>query len=110
MMAETKSNQTFSGSIPKVYDEVLVPVYFEPFARDLVNRIAELNPGSVLETACGTGCVTVQLENKLKSEITATDLNPEMMSIAQRKLDGKKITWQLADALALPFADSAFDC
>lgn len=112
MQAETKTNISFGGSIPKIYDEVLGPVYFEPYAIDMAERVARLNPSSVLETAAGTGRVTVQLRKKISpsSSLTATDLNPDMLAIAKGKLAGENITWQQADAMALPFADNSFDC
>jgi ubiquinone/menaquinone biosynthesis C-methylase UbiE len=110
MLPETKPTSSFSGSIPKIYDEILGPVYFEPYAIDTAQRVAKLNPDQVLETACGTGRVTVHLRNNLKGAITATDINPGMMSIAKDKLNGKAITWLEADATALPFADESFDC
>jgi hypothetical protein len=41
MSTETKPNIVFSGTIPKIYDEVLGPVYFEPYAIDLAERVAK---------------------------------------------------------------------
>jgi SAM-dependent methyltransferase len=111
MMTETKPNITFGGSIPKIYDQVLGPVYFEPYAIDLAARIEKLKPASVLETACGTGRVTAHLIGRLPgAKITATDINPDMIAIARQKLSGKNIDWQIADATALPFPDNTFDC
>jgi len=110
MSAELNSIAAFRGSIPKIYDEVLGPVYFEPYAIDTANRVARLNPSNVLETACGTGIVTLHLRNKIKANITATDINPGMLAIAKSKLKGKDISWQEADATDLPFADEQFDC
>jgi ubiquinone/menaquinone biosynthesis C-methylase UbiE len=110
MSAEVNPALTFGGSIPKIYDEVLGPVYFEPYAIETAERVSRLNPFGLLETACGTGRVTVHLRNKIKGNITATDINPQMMAIAKHKLQGKEITWQLADATALPFENESFDC
>src|SRR5690349_9758723 len=110
MSAEINPAVGFSGTIPSIYDEVLGPVYFEPYAIDISDRAARLNSERLLETACGTGRVTTHLRNKIKGKLTSTDLNQDMMAIAKRKLQGKEITWQLADATALPFADESFDC
>jgi len=110
MSAETNPTLTFGGSIPKIYDEVLGPVYFEPYAIDTADRVSRLDPSNLLETACGTGRVTVHLRNKIKGNITATDVNPQMMAIAKNKLQGKEITWELSDATALPYEDALFDC
>ena len=36
-------NRSFSGSMPEFYDRILVPVMFEPFARDLAERLRGMN-------------------------------------------------------------------
>ena len=54
----TASDKTFTGSIAQVYDRLLVPMIFEPYARDLAQRIKGHNPGDVRETAAGTGAAT----------------------------------------------------
>jgi ubiquinone/menaquinone biosynthesis C-methylase UbiE len=110
MLLDAKPNTSFGGSIPKIYDEILGPVYFEPYAIDTAARVSKLNPANVLETACGTGRVTAHLRNNLQGAITATDINPGMMSTAKNKLKGKEITWLDADATSLPFDDETFDC
>ena len=47
----TDVDKTFAGSIPKLYDEYLVPLIFESFASDLAGRVAALAPKAVLEIA-----------------------------------------------------------
>ena len=39
------SDKLFGGSIPEIYDRILVPLFFEPFARDLAERLAGLVVG-----------------------------------------------------------------
>ena len=41
--------------------------------------------------------------------ITATDLNQAMVDYAAAQTTARNVTWRQADALALPFADGAFD-
>jgi SAM-dependent methyltransferase len=107
-MASTDT--AFAGSIPEYYDRCLGPFLFEPYAEDLAARAASLRPGRILETAAGTGIVTAALARALpEAEIVATDLNPDMLLVAETKLDGARATFAPADALALPFPDSAFD-
>jgi len=104
----TTSDSAFSGSIPALYDRLLVPMLFEPWADDLAERIAALAPCDVLEIAAGTGAVTERLARALpQANIVATDLNPAMLDEARRHAPG--VTFQPADAQALPFADSSFD-
>jgi len=102
----------FSGSIPEIYDRLLVPILFEFYAKDLARRVAAAGPRSVLETAAGTGVVTSALAVALPAEtqIIATDLNQPMLDYAQSRLsDDRRIDWKQADALALPFPSTSFD-
>jgi ubiquinone/menaquinone biosynthesis C-methylase UbiE len=104
------SSPSFSGSIPRIYDEHLGPLLFEPYALDLMDRIKK-KPASVLEIACGTGIVTSHLRRTLpsSSKLTATDISQDMISIARSKLADKRIEWKLVDAQKLPFDEESFD-
>jgi ubiquinone/menaquinone biosynthesis C-methylase UbiE len=106
------SNDTvFTGSIPALYDRYLGPLLFEPFARHIAGRVAELKPARVLETAAGTGIVTTALAERLPASATlvATDLNQAMIDHAATKPALRRVEIRQADALALPFADASFD-
>ena len=106
------TDKLFAGSIPEIYDRFLVPLIFEPYARDLARRLADASPRDVLETAAGTGVLTRAMASRLPADtrITATDLNQPMLNHASaRQPDGGRIAWRQADALALPFDDQSFD-
>ncbi len=106
------SDKLFAGSIPEVYDRFMVPLIFEPYARDLAGRLADVEPRDVLETAAGTGVLTRAIAAKLArhARIVATDLNQPMLDhAAARQQAPGRITWRQADALALPFEDQSFD-
>jgi ubiquinone/menaquinone biosynthesis C-methylase UbiE len=108
----TSSDKTFTGSIPLIYDQFMVPMIFAPYARDLAQRIRKHQPRDLLETAAGTGAVTTELAAVLpaSTQMTATDLNEPMLAQAKTRLaDKANIRWQQADALALPFGDASFD-
>ena len=95
-----------------LYDRHLGQTLFEPYAVDLVRRVADRAEGGVLEMACGTGILTQNLRANLKPAVTltATDLNPGMLDYARRKLkDVKGINWRQADIAALPFPDASFN-
>lgn len=107
-----ESDKIFAGSIPEIYDTCLVPLIFEAYASDMANRVAATEPASVLETAAGSGVVTRALSPRLarSARYVVTDLNAPMLERARsRQPDAHRITWQTADALALPFDDDAFD-
>jgi SAM-dependent methyltransferase len=102
----------FVGDIPRYYDRHLGPIIFQDYAADLAQRAARIGGRDVLEIAAGTGISTVALHAALPpaARLTATDLNAPMLDIARAKLPAAtNVTFQPADAMALPFADAAFD-
>lgn len=102
----------FTGDIPGYYDRHLGPIIFEDYAADLARRAAAIGGDDVLEIASGTGISTVALRNALptSTRIVATDLNEPMLEICKGKLkSAENISFRQADAMALPFDDSAFD-
>jgi len=105
------TDKAFTGSIAQIYERLLVPLIFLPYARDLAARIARARPRKLLETAAGTGIVTRELAAQLPADIgiTATDLNEPMLAQAKAALPDPRVEWQQADALALPFDDASFD-
>ncbi|MEZ2371720.1 class I SAM-dependent methyltransferase [Arthrobacter sp. RCC_34] len=104
-------DKEFVGSIPTVYDEVLVPLMFQDYARDLATAVVTAAPARVLETAAGTGVVTRELASALpQAQLTATDLNPAMLARAESVQPASAtLEWRQADALNLPFEDGSFD-
>ncbi len=110
----TGTHASFTGSIPEIYDAHLGPFLFEFSAKDLADRVKDSIPpdSKILEVACGTGISTYYLRQALPESvhITATDLNPAMLDFAKDKhADISNVTFDLADALSLPFDDRAFD-
>jgi ubiquinone/menaquinone biosynthesis C-methylase UbiE len=105
------SDKVFAGSIPELYERYLVPLIFEPYARDLAKRVATAAPRDVLETAAGTGVLTRAMAANLPAatRIVATDLNQPMLDQAAKRLANARIAWKQADALALPFPAASFD-
>ncbi len=110
-MTTDPSDATFAGSVPEVYDRCLVPLIFEPYANDLVERVVRLVPRSVLEVAAGTGVVTRAMASALESsiEITASDLNADMIEHGEALGTTRPVLWRQADVMDLPFADDTFD-
>lgn len=106
-----RSDTAFAGSIPALYERLLVPLIFEPYAADLAERVQRVRPQQVLEVAAGTGVVTRQLAQRLPAQtsIVATDLNPPMLQKAAEVGTARPVQWMPADAQQLPFADASFD-
>jgi SAM-dependent methyltransferase len=110
-----KASPAFSGAIPDTYHSRLGPLLFEPYARDIADRLAAtgLKPGArVLELACGTGIVTRQLLRILPSDgrLTATDISEPMLAVARRLVPADpRLTFSPTDACTLPFEKASFD-
>ena len=110
-MPASDADKNFHGSIAKLYDTVLVPLIFEPYAADLARRLSGLPVSNVLEIAAGTGAVTRALAAALPPSvaIVATDLNQAMLDQAAAVGTARPVEWRQADAMQLPFGDDTFD-
>ena len=110
-MNSSNGDRIFSGSIAQLYEQYLVPLIFDPYAKDLANRLASLQPSAILEIAAGTGAVTRHMADQLPADVSiiATDLNQPMIDHAMSIGTSRSVTWQQADAMSLPFGDGTFD-
>ncbi len=105
------NDKAFTGAVPQLYETLLVPLIFEPYAADLVRRLAPRQPARVLEVAAGTGVVTRAMLASLPATtaIVATDLNQAMLDQAAAVGTSRPVEWRQADAMHLPFPDGSFD-
>jgi SAM-dependent methyltransferase len=110
-MSSPDGDKVFAGAIPQLYETYLVPLIFEPYAADLVNRLASRSLTRVLEIAAGTGVVTRALAAVLPKSVSivATDLNQAMLDQAAAVGTKRAVEWRQADAMQLPFRDGTFD-
>lgn len=106
------NNAAFIGSVPEKYDRYMGPIFFKPYAEDIVRRLPLSEGMRVLEIACGTGIVTQQIHASLPkgANLIATDLNEAMIERARSKFNPEEnIQWKQADATTLPFPDACFN-
>jgi len=111
-MTTSNGDRVFSGTVAQLYEQYMVPLIFDPYARDITRRLAPLRPSAVLEIAAGTGVVTRHMAAQLPADasIVATDLNQPMLDHAMSiGTGGRPVTWRQADAMSLPFGDGTFD-
>ena len=103
--------RTFVGSVPDVYDRLMVPMIFTAPAASLAARVAERRPARILETAAGTGALTrALLQTCPDADVLATDVNQPMLDrAATRVRDGARVRFEQADALDLPVSDASCD-
>lgn len=77
--------------------------------RFLVSRLP-VGPGdSVVDVACGTGAVALELVRRSGCSVVGVDQSPEMLAEARRRVDDRRIEFVQAAAQALPFEDASFD-
>lgn len=103
---------SYSGTIPEYYDQYLDSLLLKPYAIKMAGEIEKLGPESILELSAGTGILTEALIDQMPvtTKMLVTDINPEMMDLAKSKLwSYQNISWQLADAMNLPYSDNTFD-
>lgn len=82
--------------------------------REMVRALDLPEKPRLLDVACGTGDVVVEMLNKRPGgTVYGIDFSPEMIAIARKKsaarLSRAPVHLLTADALALPFAPEAFD-
>jgi ubiquinone/menaquinone biosynthesis C-methylase UbiE len=101
----------FSGKAAIHYDQFLGPMFFEPYAIEVSKRIEPSQVSLALEIAAGTGRVTRHLRKTIPAtaKLIASDINQDMLAVAQEKLSGFDIDWQIIDAQQLPFSDNNID-
>jgi ubiquinone/menaquinone biosynthesis C-methylase UbiE len=97
----------------QAYEQYMVPGIMIPGV-ELMLRYAQPQAGErVLDIACGTGIVarTVAPLVGAQGKVTALDINPAMLKVAQAQPipGGASINWREGSALSLPFPDGAYD-
>lgn len=101
-------------SVPRGYDQFLVPRLFTPWAEALVQVVAPGRGVRALDVACGPGTVARVLAKSLgpAGVVAACDASPAMIAVAESKPpveDGAPIAYTLSPAVPLPYPDQSFD-
>src|SRR5436190_11597491 len=76
-----------------------------------LREILDSENAAVLDVACGTGDLSLELNRNSKAQIIGTDFCRPMLEFARSKSAGEvhAIPYVEGDALALPFDDGQFD-
>src|SRR5438094_4566633 len=82
--------------------------------RFLVSRLPVGPDETVLDVACGTGAVALELVRQTGCSVVGVDQSPEMLAQARERIDGGliktgRIRLVEASARELPFEDASFD-
>jgi demethylmenaquinone methyltransferase/2-methoxy-6-polyprenyl-1,4-benzoquinol methylase len=81
--------------------------------REMIDHVATVHPGTVLDVATGPAGVALELADRTEASITGIDLSEEMLARGRRNVadagrDGR-IALVLGQGECLPFPDAAFD-
>jgi ubiquinone/menaquinone biosynthesis C-methylase UbiE len=93
----------------EIYERHMVPAMLASWVSALLDLVA-LKPGDrVLDVACGTGVVARAAASQVGAggHVVGLDLNGAMLALA--RASGSAVEWREGNAMALPFASSAFD-
>jgi len=97
----------------EVYEDFVVREQFRPFTEELLARAAPQPGERVLDLACATGGVARLVAPHVApgGGVTGLDVSPAMLAVARARAaaEGVAVTWCCGDAVALPYADGAFD-
>ncbi|MCC7450810.1 MAG: methyltransferase domain-containing protein [Anaerolineae bacterium] len=94
------------------YDARMKSLFADAYSGSVRKAQSVVRPDQhVLEIGCGTGLITLSIAPGVQ-HVTAIDISPQMIAIAQDKARSQHITnvdFRVADGYALPFDDQAFD-
>lgn len=79
--------------------------------RQKLEEVLQDKNAVVLDVACGTGDLSLELQKDAKAKIIGTDFCHPMLEIAaeKNKTENTSIPYIEGDALSLPFSDKSFD-
>lgn len=115
MSDPTKFDFKSSGrSVPRVYEELLVPRMFIPWGKLLLDEAGVESGKTVLDVACGPGTVARLAAERVgpTGKVTATDISPPMLEIARGKplaANSAAIDYVESPAAPLNVEDASFD-
>ena len=103
-MSKSNDFQFNDNAIANSYDDVLVPLIFEPWARQLIDDFPIWHNRHILDLATGTGIVSRILAQRIgsKGSILGVDINKEMLSVAQQRLGGTNQNITFAESASHP--------
>ena len=92
---------TIYKTFAKIYDEVMDETVYEDWLAFTMRHIGS-SPKNILELACGTGILSVELAN-LGHKVTGLDLSQDMIDLANERIDSddELLSFEVGDMLDL---------
>ncbi len=113
-MRDATKFQFTNASVPKAYDEYLVPRLFEPWAEKLLDEVRLKSGEIILDIATGPGTVARLAASRIGSHghVFAIDLSKPMLDVARAKpapARAARIEYLQSPAAPLPGSSAIFD-
>jgi SAM-dependent methyltransferase len=106
-VSEVKSS-AWSGAAAAAYDMGFARLC-QGAVGEVLDRVERLSGvGSLLDLGAGTGRLSTEAQRR-GFAVTAVDREPDMLAIAERRAPDLGVTWTVAEAPELPFAEDSFD-
>jgi demethylmenaquinone methyltransferase/2-methoxy-6-polyprenyl-1,4-benzoquinol methylase len=103
-------------ALPSRYDTLAYLLSFGQDRRwraEVVKRVSEPAPKTVLDVACGPAGVTLAIARATRASIVGVDLTEEMLRLGlanvERSVHSDRVRLAVARAEQLPFGDASFD-
>ena len=116
LTARNRAAQALFAPIGETYDRYARLLSFgqDPRWRSLLVSRIEARPGdTVLDVACGTGAVALELVRRYGCRVVGIDQSPEMLAAGRRRVqeagEAAHISLREGHAEKLPFDDASFD-
>ena len=75
---------------------------------EIINRVIECNPKTILDLGCGNGNILIRLEKMTSAKLYGLDLSEKMVEIAAKRLNANTQIC-IGDAEFLPYEDNSMD-
>jgi ubiquinone/menaquinone biosynthesis C-methylase UbiE len=108
MSEVSTTSSSFSGAA-EAYEDIMGR-WSRRLAGPFIDFVGLAEGETVLDVGCGTGSLTLAVAERVKgTRVTGVDLSEAYIAFARAHSEDQRITFETADACALPYADGAFD-
>ena len=101
-----KSRDSFD-KIANNYEKSHDGRFVEPMYDEIISRILQANPKSILDVGCGPGSVLVNLKDR-NIKLYGIDISENMIKEARKNL-GQQAELKVGDSEFIPWQDNSFD-